>query len=261
MDFFVLDSFLLIGKQWFNPFNAFLYVALIVLIYWHSQRQVTLRFNPYILALIIVFCWLSLPDFALVTIWMTGACVYLLTAVLIFSFLLPYHFDFLGKPLLRDSSWSAWGMFLGGVAASWTIENTAATMNLIIAGLIYYASRKHGLKKWMITGFCGTILGYSLLIIAPGNYVRYAGSSSKLIFHGANQLAAGFEIFLGSIPVVLFMILAWRIVITEYAKQQGSYLVKYCRDDWGIGIGTILWVIIFLIMSLSRLDGLFVRNG
>ena len=104
VDFFVLDSFLLVGKQWFNPFNALLFVALVVLIYWHSQRQFTARFNPYILALIITFCWFGLPDFAVVNIWMTGACVYLLTAVLIFTFLLPYHFYYLGKPLFKDSN-------------------------------------------------------------------------------------------------------------------------------------------------------------
>ena len=84
--FFVLDSFMVIGKEWFNPFNAFLYVMLVVLIYWHSQRKVSFAFNPYILGLIIVFSWLGLPHFALANIWMTGACVYLMTAVIILAF-------------------------------------------------------------------------------------------------------------------------------------------------------------------------------
>lgn len=254
-DFFVLDSFLSLGKQWFNPFNAFLYVALIVLIYWHSQREVTFRFNPYILALIITFCWLGLPDFAVVNIWMTGACVYLMTAVLIFTFLLPYHFNYLEKPLLSDSYLAAFGMFCGGIVAGWTIENTAATMNLIIAGFIFYGHRKHSLTKWMISGFSGSVLGYLLLVISPGNYVRYGGSSPKLIYHFTNQLAAGVEILLGVLPVVLFLVLAWRILLTEYAKKKGVYAIGQPDDRYGFRISSMLIVGIIIFMLASDLSG------
>ena len=81
----VLSSFLLAGKFWFNLFNSFMYVALIVLMYWHSQRQLTWRFQPHVLLLLITFTWLGLPHFAEVTIWMAGSCTYLFTAVLILA--------------------------------------------------------------------------------------------------------------------------------------------------------------------------------
>lgn len=257
VDFFVLDSFLLLGKQWFNPFNAFLYIALIALIYWHSQRNITFRFNPYILALIILFCWFGLPDFAVVNIWMTGACVYLMPAVLIFTFLLPYHFNFLEKPLLSDSYLAAFGMFLCGVVAGWTIENTAATMNFIIAGFIFYAYKKHSLTKWMLSGFCGSLLGFLLLVIAPGNYVRYAGSSPKFIYHLTNQLAAGFEILLGVVPVILFFVLVWRILLTEHAKEKGVYVIRQQVSSYGFGISSMLIVASILFMLVSYLNGFF----
>jgi len=255
VDFFVLDSFLLVGKQWFNPFNAFLFVTLIVLIYWHSQRQVTFRFNPYILALIIVFCWLGLPDFAVVNIWMTGACVYLMPAVLIFTFLLPYHFNYLLKSLLSDSYLAAFGMFCGGIVAGWTIENTAATMNLVIAGFILYGYTKHSLTKWMISGFCGSALGFLLLVISPGNYVRYGESSPKLIYHFTNQLAAGFEILLGVLPVVLFLVLAWRILLKEHAREKGIYVTGKRGDSCGLGISSMFITGIILFMLMSYLKG------
>lgn len=255
VDFFVLDSFLLVGKQWFNPFNAFLFVALIVLIYWHSQRQLTFQFNPYILALIITFCWLGLPDFAVVNIWMTGACVYLMTAVIIFTFLLPYHFNYLGKPLLSDSYRATLGMFFGGIVAGWTIENTAATMNLIIAGFIFYGYRKHNLIKWMISGFCGSVLGFLLLVISPGNYVRYGGSSPRLIYHFTNQLVAGAEILLGVLPVLLFLVLAWRILFTEYAKKKGVYVIGQRDERHGFRISSV-WIIgIIFFLLVSDLNG------
>lgn len=258
VDFFVLDSFLLWGKQWFNPFNAFLFTMLIVLIYWHSQQKITWRFNPYILALSILFCWFGLPDFAVVNIWMTGACVYLLTAVLIFSFLLPYHFDFLGKPLLRDSYLTALGMFLGGIIASWTIENTAATMNLLIVGFIVYAYKKQSLKKWMLSGFCGSIIGFSFLVLAPGNYVRYASQNTPFMDHLFNQLGAGIEISLGLLPAIIFLVLAWRILLTEHAKGKKLYFLNGQSNKLnGFVVSSIVRIAVILTMLLSRMNGSF----
>lgn len=251
VDFLVLDTFLLIGKEWFNPVNAFFYVALMVLIYWHSQREVTLKFNPYILGLIITFCWFGLPHFGLVNVWMTGACVYLMPAVFIFAFLLPYHFYFFGKSLFRDSLAVSIVMFLGGFISAWTIENTAATMNFIIAALIYYMYKQKKLTNWMIAGFSGSCLGYLLLVIAPGNYVRYAGVKSKLIYHFTNQIAAGGEMALYVLPVILFFILVKRILVVEYAKHLNLDQITERKTifTWG---NFIIWgLIVLMLISYS----------
>lgn len=257
VDFFVLDSFLLLGKQWFNPFNAFLFIMLVMLIYWHALRQITLRFNPYILSLTILFCWLGFPHFAEVTIWMTGACVYLLTAVLIFAFLLPYHFHFLKRPLFSDSRLAAWGMFGGGVLAGWTIENTAATMNFVIASLIVYSYKKQRLMNWMIAGFCGASLGFLLLITAPGNYVRYSGVKAGGIFHFTNQLATGTEMLLYVLPVLLFLLLVWRILIIEYAKKSGVCIAgqrkdHFLKDNFNITSVAILGFLLLMVLSYAN---------
>jgi len=249
--FLVLDSFLLMGKEWFDPFNAFLYVALMVLIYWHSQRSITWRFNPYILALIFLFCWLGLPDFALVNIWMTGACVYLLTAVIILAFLLPYHFNFWEKPLLHDSYGAALGMFAGGIVAGWTIENTAATMNLIIVGFIIYAYKKKTVAKWMYSGFGGAVLGFVLLIIAPGNFVRSANIKHPLIYNFTNQIAAFIEIALGLLPVILFIILIWRILLAEYGKGKGVIVSRQGNSRYQFMTWSVVKIGITAMMLVS----------
>jgi len=258
VSFFILDTFLLWGKQWFNPFNAFLFVALIVLIYWHSQQKITLRFNPYILALIIMFCWFGLPDFALANIWMTGACVYLLTAVLIFSFLLPYHFDFLGTPIVDNSYKGLLGMFFGGIVAGWTVENTAATMNLIIAACIVYAYKKNRLKKWMITGFAGSVIGFLLLVMAPGNYVRYAAQKTPLMQHIVNQFGGGFEMLLGLLPAIVFLVLACRIVLVEDGKIVRSESKEAAKDSKGFIIASTVRTILVFLMLLSKMKGSFI---
>ena len=253
VDFFVLDSFLLWGKEWFNPFNAFLFVALIVLIYWHSQQKITLRFNPCILSLIIAFCWFGLPDFALVNIWMTGACVYLLTSVLIFSFLLPYHFDFLGKPIFRDGFLACLGMFFAGIIASWTIENTAATMNLIVVLFVGYAYKKSQLKKWMVTGCIGSILGFLLLVLAPGNYVRYAEQKTPFIRHILNQFGGGFELFLGLLPAILFFVLAYRVLLVAYKKRNRANIISINRSDSFVR-SSVIRIGFIVLMLVSKMN-------
>ena len=260
VSFFILDTFLLWGKQWFNPFNAFLFVALIVLIYWHSQQKITLRFNPYILALIIMFCWFGLPDFALANIWMTGACVYLLTAVLIFSFLLPYHFDFLGTPIVDNSYKGLLGMFFGGIVAGWTVENTAATMNLIIAACIVYAYKKNRLKKWMITGFAGSVIGFLLLVMAPGNYVRYAEHKTSFLYHISNQFGGSFEIILGLLPTIIFLVLACRIVLVEYGTIVRTESKEIVKNSRRFIMGSWFRITLVFLMILSKMQGSFISR-
>ncbi len=249
--YFVLDSFLLLGKQWFNPFNAFLYTALVILMYWHSQRKITMHFNPYILLLIIFFTWLGFPHFAEVNIWMAGACGYLFSAVLILAILLPYHFSFLEKEFLKDNYLTAIGMFFGGVIAGWTIENTATTMTAAVAGLTFLLYKKKHLDKWMITGSCGALTGLALLVLAPGNYVRYADAESKLIYHFTNLIAAGVETLFYVLPIILFLILAWRILLTDQARVQGTQPVSRQGNErqFTISSAWTIGIIIFLLAS------------
>lgn len=255
--YFVLDSFLLLGKEWFNPFNAFLFVALIVLMYWHSQQKITLRFNPYILLLLIVFTWLGLPHFAEANIWMAGACGYLFTAVLILAFLLPYHFSFLDRELWNNNYLAAIIMLLGGILSGWTIENTATTTTLIAASFTFYFYKKNKLQKWMVSGLCGSVIGLALLIIAPGNYVRYADSKTKLIYHFTNLIAAGVETFFYVLPVILFLVFVWRLLLTDYAKKKGFSVISQQKDNRRFTISSILTIGIIVFMLLSYLNDTF----
>lgn len=260
VDFFVLDSFMLIGKAWFNPFNAFLYVALMVLMYWYSQQKITLAFNPYILGLIMVFSWLGLPHFALTNIWMTGACVYLMPAVLILGFLLPYFFHFIGKPIIKNTVVTALLMLVGGIISSWTIENTAAVMLFSVAVFVLYRYRQKSLEPWMLCGLLGNLIGFGLLVAAPGNYVRYASQNSKWVYHFTNQLAGGGEMLLYAFPILLFFILLYRVLIVETAKEAGQEVTSQAIVQRSVSISLMLTIGFILLLIGSYLtDGFFWR--
>lgn len=255
-DYLVNDTLAWWGKQWFNPFNAFLYVYLMILVYWHAKREITWRFNPYILGMIIVFAWFGLPDWALTTVWMNGSCVYLVSSTLIFSMLLPYHMQLVGREMFKDGYIIALFMLVFGVAAAWTIENTAASMNLLILLACIYAYKKGKLKKWMVTGFVGSCIGFFMLIAAPGNFVRAAVTDSSWLIRIGNQLAAGGQIFLGVLPVFLFMILCWRILLIDYAKYKGLYRQNNTVEI-GLGMDNVAKIFLALVMLVSVLTNSF----
>ena len=254
--YFVLVTFLMLGKAWFDPFNALLFVALVVLMYWHSQRRLTIRFNPYVLLLISVFCWLSLPHFGEVVIWKSGACTYLLTMVLVLAFLLPYHWHFLHKPLIGNSVLSLGGMLAAGIIAGWTLENLSATTNLIVFCLLIWSYRQKRLQAWMVAGFVGSVTGLIMLVAAPGNFVRYTGAKKSVIFHFTNQLAAGGEILLYLLPVVLFLIMGWRLLVVKQAGQSG----RPATGDSAAGKGNkgdIVRIAAIIFLTVSYLYGSF----
>lgn len=255
-DFFVLDSFLMLGKVWFNPFNAFLFIALIILIYWYAYKEITWRFNPYVLGLLTIFCWFGFPHFGEVIVWMTGACVYLLPAVLIFTFLLPYYFDYLRKPLIKNNYFTIFLMLIGGVISAWTIENTAAVLNFLVMVSLYYNYKNKTVKAWMVSGLSGTLIGYGLLVAAPGNYVRYAGLNTPLAFHFTNQLAGNLEMLLYVLPIILFYCLVWRILLVDYAKtRQIVSLPKTANGRYGQLVSISLFVIIAVMLVSFLTDG------
>lgn len=65
-------------------------------------------------------------------------------------------------------------MFLFGIIAGWSNENSVCCIILALFVFIYTKNNreKDHIERWMITGLIGMIIGYSLLIFSPGNFVR-----------------------------------------------------------------------------------------
>lgn len=256
--YFVLDSFLFMGKEWYNPFNSVLFVGLMILMYWYALRQITWRFRPTILLLVITFSWLGFPHFAEVNLWMAGAAGYLFTAVLILIFLLPYYFTFLGKHILDNSLGAALLMLGGGVLAGWTIENTAVTMATVTAGFVVYFYRQQILRAWMVTGLIGAVTGCVLLIAAPGNFVRAAEQQAgKKIYHLTNLIAAGAETLLYVFPIILFLMLVWRVLRTDYAKKQGAVFNQPIGLEKKFQVLSAVTIAFICFLLLSYVNGNF----
>lgn len=63
--------------------------------------------------------------------------------------------------------------FLYGIIAGWCNENTSGMGILVCCLLTLYEYKRHNkIYRWQIFGIIGAVLGFVLMILAPGNYAR-----------------------------------------------------------------------------------------
>lgn len=161
--------------------NSLAFTGLIITIYIHVTAQRML--NPGLLIILFCLMWFAQPVFAETCLWLTGSCNYLWGTLLILLFLLPYRLYNNQKKNSLIHSLYIVSMFISGIVAGWTNENTAAAMIvMIISFLYYYKSKKWDIPLWAYAGLAGSIIGYTLMIIAPGNFARASEAPSISLF-------------------------------------------------------------------------------
>ena len=253
---FCLDLFLWLGKLWFDIVNALMFVALVVLMYFHARRSVEWRQEPVLLAATGLLAWLAFPHFGEVAVWKSGSTVYLWSAVPVALFLLPYNLSLAkGRPVL--GSWWLLPMFLLGLIAGWSVENLAVTVVALTAGISWYLRRQGAMAGWMPAGCIGSLLGLIGLVAAPGNFVRYddQGSGKGILDHIGNQIAGNAEMVLYILPLILLLLCAWRVFKMVLAERQG---VKIARG--GAELSYRQWALLgfILLLVVSYFNGSFV---
>ncbi len=159
----------LLGKNIFNIFNSLVYVLLIYLIYKLAKPKDEDR--PILLLVIHLFLWFVLPVFGQTCLWLIGSCNYLWTTLIILIFLNFYkNIDF-----KKNSIKKIFLMFILGLIAGWTNENTSFGLLVITLGILIstkISNKKEELPIWTISGFIGSLIGFLILILAPGNFLR-----------------------------------------------------------------------------------------
>ena len=166
--------FLWMGKDTFDICNALIGTLLVAEIYWFIHKgEVSCKFNSGTLCWIFFLLWAFTPAFSSVFLWLTAACIYLWTHVLLLAFLIPYVRKYYHPEGTAGSSlWISIGMFFGGILAGWTNENSICWVLLLLVVFNYSTWKETKYECWMGTGLLGLFIGYALLMLAPGNIVR-----------------------------------------------------------------------------------------
>lgn len=154
--------FLSMPKLIFDFANALMFGGLIWLINLHAVNEGQ-PIRPERLLITAALVFLFAPVFGQTVLWETGSCNYLWTTSIILFFLYLYRKEKINATLL----------FFIGVLAGWTNENTGGALILLclfFIGCRYVRHQHPDVGQW--TGMIGALIGFILLLKAPGNQIR-----------------------------------------------------------------------------------------
>jgi len=163
----IARSFLALPKIIFNLCNSWCFVHLCTLICAHVSGK-TEQDNPVLFLMSVLLVFLTVPLFGQTCLWETGSCNYLWTTMIVLQFLQYYRFAVNNN----EEKHSALLMLGAGIAAGWTNENTGGALILMVMYFVFLAYRKNQLENWMFAGLLGSLIGFVLMVKAPGNSIR-----------------------------------------------------------------------------------------
>lgn len=178
---FIAQLLLLLPPIVIDILNSLAYLLYVFLIYYLIKGRGNNSISLFILINLAI--WLIQPAFADTILWITGSANYLWGTVIILLFLLPYRLYSGNRQTGIRSVLFAALFFVFSILAGWTNENTAGGMLIIsLLFLFYYYSKRWCLPLWSITGIIGAIIGYYIMIQAPGNTVRAGEAALTGVF-------------------------------------------------------------------------------
>lgn len=210
----LLQTFGMADKIFFDFANAFMYAALALIIYFLGTGKLSL--NPKSCLLIPVFfaLWFCLPEFFQTSLWETGSFNYLWMAVFQFAFLLPFALKFWNKNFKFHSAFA----IPLGLLAGWSNEAGAAMILFITFWAIIYFWRQKKFERWMLAGFIAALVGFALMILAPGNFSRMENDTEDVTL--LEMLADNFSE--GFLPVLLDDLILFLPIILYFLRSKKS---------------------------------------
>jgi len=208
---FIAQLLLMLPAYVADLLNSLIYMGYIYLIYMHIKGRNKGSMSLFVLINLSV--WFLQPVFGDTVLWITGASNYLWGTFFILLFLLPYRL-YEGKGFSGVLSiFVSLGLFLFGIVAGWTNENTAGAMILIaLSFFYYYRIQNWKIPMWAISGFIGAIIGFSIMILAPGNFERAGeGGSLSLYLIGYRLFNSTLTFFYYGGSAILAFLLIWFI--------------------------------------------------
>ncbi len=209
---FMLQLFALGGKTVFNVFNSFVFVLLGLLVYFHANIKGKL--NIPLLIFVYAFEWFGTYLPATVYLWFSGSFNYLWTTTFVLAFLLIYRIYATSgaHPGPKTETSLCVITLIGGLLAGWSNENVGcAVVAAVVLFMLYYKRRKLGILPHHVCGLVGSIVGYLILMLAPGNRVRLGNTKYERIFYkhiswSLSQLAVNMFRVIGILVVAAIVV-------------------------------------------------------
>ncbi len=208
--------FLWLPKSIFNIANSLCFTIMIILMYLITKKDK--KSSQVTIWLLFLLTYFLQPVLGQCSLWLTGSCNYLWTTTIILFLL----FLFVKERKIRDNIIYIIVMFFLGIIAGLTNENTSfGLITMLILIIIKQIKEKEKIKKWQITAVIGNIIGFLILILAPGNYIRKDGYTEEttLIIRLIKRFIEYTKTSL-SYQIIIFLIFSFLIISIIRKKKK-----------------------------------------
>ena len=204
-------------KIFFDVANVFVFAALVLLLFKVGTGLPLREMKKSYLLLILAGIYFCAPSLIITTIWLTGTCNYLWMCTLELLFLFPFAEVYRNpKKSLRITHFA----FLIALIAGWSIEPGAAVTIFVTFMFLIHFHREKNLQTWMKIAFVFLLVGFAILMLAPGNLHRADLISDHLPPFGLQMLYANFVG--GFLPVFLRESILFVPIIFYFVKAKTS---------------------------------------
>ncbi len=223
----IARTFLMMPKIIFNLCNSACFAYLAWILNVNGTGTVNVDSRKYMFTALLLF--LTVPFFGQTVLWETGSCNYLWTAAIIFTFLSMYTCRERNSRKLN-----IFLMFLFGVLAGWTNENTGGALIMMVCFVLVFRRTEHQKNPlWMYAGLAGCVIGLAVMVLAPGNSVRGAdfSASSGYAYELIHAVTSGIKIFVSYpgqlIEWILLAVLTALFIVQNKDRRVLKYALAY----------------------------------
>lgn len=219
----IAQYLLYVGKPVSAVIQACCYLVLILFIYYNAygiKPTLRLSFKPIIIITLLLF--LQLRMYGEVVFNIVSSANYLYTTTIILIFLLPYRISMRRTVELTPYILCPL-MAILGLLSGWSNENTAAALATFLGLYLLFNFKKGKLTTWQVVGYVFFLIGFALLIFAPGNQARLDSMEDKGFDYIEHTFGA-IHIFAESLLTNGLIILAMMYVLFKIHIKYLQYL-------------------------------------
>lgn len=175
-------------------------------------------------------------------LWQSGVANYLYMTTFILLFLLCY-FRTLENPTAKGLPGILFWIAPLGLFAGWSNENMGPAVWLgTLCIILYIRIKEKKIYPWMIVGNIFCLLGSTLMILAPGNYVRNIEAVDNVVGKGLlwRAFLRGFSLtnglfyyLLDAVVLLLILLFIYCFVLDKKLRKTDLFLLLMAVLSWG----------------------------
>lgn len=187
-----------------------------------------------ILWIVFFMYWLCNPNLGATSFWLVGSANYLWT-IMWASLFITYYFYLLSQKSNKYALWQILFLCVLGFFAGLSNEVTGSTVVLLsfLVVVYYYFDSNNYIYKFkshrtiILVSFLSSLVGFLILLLAPGNYKRLAGFPqwksmgflNKIYLHVFERVPWAFSEFWFAFIIIITLLLLYNILHNNEEKS------------------------------------------